>query len=136
MRKISFNKLKQIRSILEKGWSEDTTYEKEKYRKQSIPSWGQCYVTARTVHHIFGWDILHYVKHKENINHFWNRLPDGQEIDFTSDQFDDGDGIHKIEGFKGKLKIFKPIHECKGIKPELRKYLKIVEASLRKITLK
>lgn len=133
MKEISFHTLYQIRCILEKGWSEDTTYEKDEYRKQGNRSFGQCYVTARTVNHILGWEILHYVKRNEKINHYWNRLPDGQEIDFTSDQFNGGDGIHKMEGFTGKPSSFKPINECKGIKPELRKYLKIVEAPLRKL---
>jgi hypothetical protein len=53
---------------------------------------GQCYVTAMCVQDIFGGDILEGVI--DCGNHFWNKLPNGQEFDLTSDQFKDGDGIH------------------------------------------
>lgn len=89
--------LKRIRKILENAWSEDTSYEEEEeYRKKNIKSYGQCYVTALTIHKIYRWDIIY----KKKEDHYWNKLPDGREIDFTSDQFG-GDGINKKEEFNG-----------------------------------
>lgn len=50
------------------------------------PAWGQCAVTALIVQDYFGGDIL-YCNHA---NHYWNRLPTNEEIDFTRRQFPDG----------------------------------------------
>jgi len=80
---------------------------------------------------------MHKRSREKGVNHYWNRLPDGREIDFTSDQHG-GNGINKVEihlsGLKlvGKPRTFKPIKECKSIKPALKRFLKIVEEPLRK----
>ena len=126
--------LKRIRAILETGWSEDTAYDKKEYRSSNLKSCSQCYVTARTIHHVFGWEIMYKRSRKEDINHYWNRLPDGREIDFTSDQDQfGGKGINKVKGLVGKPKTFKPIRECKSIKPELKRFLRIVEEPLQEL---
>ena len=55
-------------------WSEDN------------PAWGQCAVTALTVRCVLGGDLLRTVVEGYG-SHYYNRLPDGTEIDFTRDQF-------------------------------------------------
>lgn len=124
--------LRKMRKVLEQGWSEKTSFDGEGWRKSPYKSYGQCYVTARAVHHVLGWEILHKRSRKEDINHYWNRMPNGREVDFTSDQFE-GDGMNKVEGWVGKPRSFKPIDERKTPNPRLRRYLKVVEDPLRKI---
>lgn len=116
----------RIREILEKGWSEDTTYDKEGYEKKNCRSWGQCYVTARALNRVFEWEILHLRSKKEDINHYWNGMPDGREIDFTSDQFE-GNGLNKIEDWKGW-----PV-QYRSKNTRLRRYLKVIEEPLRRL---
>lgn len=94
--------LKEIRKILEKGWDKNTTANKVGYNRKP-KSWGQCYVTAMVIHDIFGGDIIK----SRNINHYWNRLPSGEEIDLTSDQFKKGDGIHLADECIGTGKLCK-----------------------------
>jgi len=48
-----------LRCILEKGWSARTSYLANSEYDGSIKSLGQCYVTARALHHGFGWEILY-----------------------------------------------------------------------------
>src|SRR4029077_3189006 len=52
------------------------------------PAWGQCAVTALVVQELLGGDLLR--AHVEGISHYWNRLPDGRDLDFTREQFEDG----------------------------------------------
>lgn len=124
----SIEALKEIRKILESGWAADTSYLASEYTGFPKSS-GQCYVTARTLNHVFGWQIL--FNGSEGNNHYWNRLPDGLEVDFTSDQVG-GDGIFPVEGMFGKLRKFKPIDQCfDHVNPRLRRYLKRVEPLLK-----
>jgi len=56
------------------------------------PFWGHCTVVSLLAQDIFGGDIMRVDLSKvpgfENIKwHSWNRLPDGEEIDFTKSQF-------------------------------------------------
>ena len=121
------DKLIGIRKILEKGWSKKTAF--GEYHKTK--SEGQCYVTARTLNYIFGWEIL--FNGRDGCNHYWNRLPNGVEIDFTSDQMG-ANGIYPVEEMRGmgKPRKFKPIDQCKSLNPRLALYLKIVKADLLK----
>jgi hypothetical protein len=50
------------------------------------PSVGQCAVTALVVQDYLGGELLQ--SHVQGISHYWNRLPDGTEVDLTRDQFD------------------------------------------------
>lgn len=68
--------------------------------------------------------------HSVSEHQFWNRLPDGTEVDFTSDQ-SGGDGIHKLRGVAGKPKKFKPVRECRSVNPRLKKYLDAVKEPLQ-----
>jgi len=55
------------------------------------PSRGQCGSTALTIHDLLGGDLLiAEVAHADGSRqgvHYWNRLPDGTEVDLTRDQF-------------------------------------------------
>jgi len=50
------------------------------------PSLNQCAVTSLIVQDYFGGDLLR-CKTITGTSHYWNRLPDGSEVDLTSDQF-------------------------------------------------
>lgn len=50
------------------------------------PSMNQCCVTALVVQDYLGGKLLK-CKTKNGDIHYWNRLPDGSELDFTADQF-------------------------------------------------
>lgn len=65
------------------------------------PLWGHCAVIAMLAHGLFGEKILNgkiNFKTFKNISHYWNLLPDGQEIDFSALQF----GKNKIALPKGR----------------------------------
>jgi len=61
------------------------------------PSRGQCGSTALTIHDLLGGDLLIAEVARANGTrqgvHYWNRLPDGTEIDLTRDQFTDNEVI-------------------------------------------
>lgn len=49
------------------------------------PAQGQCAVSALLVQDLYGGELLRTVNEGES--HYWNRLPDGTEIDLTRSQF-------------------------------------------------
>jgi hypothetical protein len=50
------------------------------------PSTGQCAVTALVVQDVYGGELLRALV--DGQSHYWNRLPGGDELDLTRDQFD------------------------------------------------
>lgn len=52
----------------------------------SVPSRGQCAVSALAIQGEFGGELIRAVV--QGVSHYWNRLPDGTEVDVTRDQFD------------------------------------------------
>lgn len=54
--------------------------------KEEIPSLNQCAVTALVVQDYFGGDLMR-CKLNDGDSHYWNRLPSGDEIDLTFQQF-------------------------------------------------
>ncbi len=117
--------LRRMREILKRGWTEETSYDDDGWKKSPYKSYGQCYVTARTVNRVFEWEIIRIRIPGKGIDHYWNRIPDGREADFTSDQFG-GDGIHKVEDWEGS-----PVRkDYRTINPRLRRYLRVVEGPL------
>jgi len=50
------------------------------------PSQNQCAITALVVQDYFGGDLLRCLM-TDGDSHYWNRLPDGTELDLTEDQF-------------------------------------------------
>jgi hypothetical protein len=75
-----------IENALRKAWSKETCYlpDQEKWSSQN-PAFGQCAVTALIIQDFFGGEILYCVHY----HHYWNRLPNGEEIDLTRSQFGD-----------------------------------------------
>lgn len=51
------------------------------------PALGQCAVTALVVQDVFGGELLRAVVCGQS--HYWNRLPNGEELDLTADQFNE-----------------------------------------------
>lgn len=137
LKSLSFEQLIEIRVILMDGWSAKTAYcttDYEGLQRDRYPkSCGQCYVTARALHHVFGWEILY--NGQDGNNHYWNRLPCGLEVDFTSDQLG-GDGIYPAHDMFGKPRAFKPILSCRRINPRLKLFLRQVEPALRDLKAK
>ena|SRR3989338_8145406 len=77
-------KLEILEKIIQESWNRDTCY--PKLRNEWTPenqARGQCAVTALIVQDYVGGDLL-YCRHNE---HYWNRLPSGEEIDLTRRQF-------------------------------------------------
>ena len=52
------------------------------------PSMNQCAVTALVVQDYFGGEMLRCETTEEGVSHYWNRLPDGREVDLTAAQFE------------------------------------------------
>jgi hypothetical protein len=65
------------------AWDEDTC--QGEWNPQ-IPSLNQCAVTALVVQDYFGGEMIR-CSLSDNDSHYWNKLPDGNEIDFTFSQF-------------------------------------------------
>lgn len=79
--------LTALEKALRESWSAETcspgsaaTWSRENAAK------GQCAVTALVVQDYLGGDLL-YCTHT---NHFWNKVPEYGEVDFTRDQFPSG----------------------------------------------
>lgn len=75
--------LKTLRALLEVAWCSETAY--GDWNPQN-PSLNQCTMAALIVQKYFGGDLLR-CKMTNNDSHYWNRLPDGTEVDLTEDQF-------------------------------------------------
>jgi hypothetical protein len=73
-----------LREALEQAWSADTSFDPSRWSGEN-PAWGQCAVTALIIQDHFGGELLH--AEIGGISHFWNRMPTGQELDFTRHQF-------------------------------------------------
>ena len=79
------SEIQLIQQALQTAWcratSADPAWSPER------PSLGQCAVTALVVQDYLG-GILMRAEVADG-SHYWNRLPDGTELDLTSDQFDE-----------------------------------------------
>lgn len=73
-----------LRAQLEEVWDKGTSATPERWEAHR-PSTGQCAVTALVVQDRFGGMLVRSVN--EGDSHYWNRLPDGTEVDLTRDQF-------------------------------------------------
>lgn len=115
LQKVSLEiRIKRLRKKLEKAWCKDTCWHKPDFYPKN-PSGGQCFVTAMVVQDIFGGEIIQGTVRQIDgkMNHYWNKLPNGQEIDLTSDQFVEGDGIHRHPIAIQSNKIVNPNRRCK-----------------------
>ena len=81
----------ELRGHFLAAWGADTCYPdmSEEWTPES-PSRDQCGMTALVVQDILGGDLIIVEVHVEGAqigHHYWNRLPDGSEVDLTADQF-------------------------------------------------
>jgi len=75
--------LYELRQALQQSWGADTVFGEW---DEQHPSAGQCAVTALIIQDYVGGDLLRCSVH-DGSSHYWNRLPNGDELDFTEDQF-------------------------------------------------
>lgn len=71
----------------------DTSADADGWTKEN-PLWGHCAVVAVLVQDYFGGRILkgslkEHEKYAYLRSHFWNELPDGEQVDFTAEQYPD-----------------------------------------------
>jgi len=75
-----------LRQAFQASWSAETSWTKKFDPKN--PATDQCRVTTAVAHKLLGGKIIFAViKKRPLVSHFWNKLPNGKEIDFTKDQF-------------------------------------------------
>ncbi len=84
--------VQEVAPALRATWSADTCDEVDlpDWSPQN-PSRGQCGVTALVLQELVGGDLLlaevRFTDGRHQGVHYWNRLPDGQEVDLTREQF-------------------------------------------------
>jgi len=93
--------LAQIEGAVRRAWSADTTYASAEYlaRAPERRSRGQCGTTALVVNDLLGGDLLVADLLADGVRlgvHYWNRLPDGAEVDLTGDQLLDDETLQHI----------------------------------------
>jgi hypothetical protein len=76
--------LDRLRSALERAWSAETSSEPEGWSPAN-PAWGQCAVSALVVQDLLGGELVRSIV--QDTPHYWNRLPDGREVDLSLAQF-------------------------------------------------
>jgi hypothetical protein len=80
-----------LRPILRSAWAPDTCdpHDLADWRPEN-PARGQCGVTAMVVQDLLGGNLVLGEVHVDGTkvgHHYWNRLPNGYDIDYTADQF-------------------------------------------------
>ncbi|MFI2711252.1 hypothetical protein ACH495_14110 [Micromonospora sp. NPDC018662] len=83
--------LERLRPILRASWGADTCdpHDLEDWRPDN-PARGQCGVTALIIQDLLGGELVLGEVLVGDVKvgyHYWNRLPDGDEVDLTADQF-------------------------------------------------
>lgn len=87
--------LETVAEAVRACWTRATSDDPDEW----TPEWtsrGQCGVTAHVVRELLGGEILVAPvigSAQENEHHAWNRLPDGEEVDLTLDQFRGGETL-------------------------------------------
>lgn len=78
--------ISRLTSAIRAAWSAETSASPSWTPEQ--PSLGQCAVSALVVQDFLGGELIRASLEAEGqTSHYWNRLPDGREIDLTRDQF-------------------------------------------------
>lgn len=79
--------MESLAASLTCAWSRQTSADPERWAPDN-PAWGQCAVTALVVQDEVGGELLRTTV--DGLSHYWNRLPDGSEVDLTREQFPKG----------------------------------------------
>lgn len=77
--------LPEITKALEWAWVGATAAGKW---TSKCPPMNQCAVTAVVVQDYLGGEMLRCETSDPDVSHYWNRLPDGREVDLTEAQFE------------------------------------------------
>ncbi|HWY20742.1 MAG TPA: hypothetical protein VNX26_05935 [Candidatus Acidoferrum sp.] len=85
---------KDLLGRLQVAWRADTSAIPGRW-SPGVPSFGQCAVTALIVQDLFGGELRRSLI--AGGSHYWNRLPSGEEIDLTSDQFEVYPALSNVE---------------------------------------
>jgi hypothetical protein len=89
--------LETLRPILRAAWGLDTCdpHDEGDWHPGN-PARGQCGVTALIIQDLLGGDLILgevFAGETKTGYHYWNRLPDGREVDLTAGQFHPGEVI-------------------------------------------
>ena len=74
----------KVSAALCQSWSLETSYDPAGWSEHNS-AWGQCAVSALIVQDVMGGELL--VGKINGVEHYWNELPDGRQIDLTRHQF-------------------------------------------------
>jgi hypothetical protein len=92
--------LSLVEHVVRASWSPDSCdpVDLEDWSPEN-PARGQCGVTALVLQEHLGGDLLladvvHADGSRQGV-HYWNRLPDGSEVDLTREQFVDGEQVRE-----------------------------------------
>lgn len=87
--------LAAIENAIRASWSAETCDPVDLPWSRSNPAKGQCSVTALVLNDLLGGELLlAEVRNADGSRqgvHYWNRLPSGQQIDLTREQFRHGE---------------------------------------------
>ncbi len=78
-----------VEAALRASWSKATSDDPDEWTPGN-PTRGQCAVSALVIQHYFGGEVLIapvIAGGGSDEYHCWNRLPSGEVVDFTTDQF-------------------------------------------------
>lgn len=78
------NSVTVLKSVLRSRWCRGTSADPQHWTPAN-PSYGQCAVTSLIVQDLFGGSLVR--AKVSGTTHYWNRLPSGEEIDLTREQF-------------------------------------------------
>ena len=82
-----------LQAAIEEAWARETSADSENWNEQN-PAWGQCAVTALAIQDKLGGELLRTTVGQ--ISHYFNRLPDGRELDLTRKQFGSGARLGEV----------------------------------------
>lgn len=74
----------KLSTALSQSWSLETSYDPARWSKHNC-AWGQCAVSALIAQDLLGGKL--FVGRVNGIDHYWNELPDGRQLDLTKQQF-------------------------------------------------
>lgn len=75
---------RKVSAALSQSWSLETSYDPDGWSEHNS-AWGQCAVSALIVQDLLGGELL--VGKVNGIEHYWNELPEGRQVDLTRHQF-------------------------------------------------
>jgi hypothetical protein len=110
-----------LRKVCLRVASAETAFDPEAYDANKSRLHGHCGAVSSMLQNIFGGDIM--TGKVQGDTHYWNRLPDGVEVDLTSCQFG-GDGYTPlVKGRKVKPRM--------SVQPRFLQFADLVRSKLK-----